>query len=293
MEKLLIIGISGLVGSRFAELEKEKYDIYGTYNRHAVAGKNIFKLDATDRDATFKLIERIKPRYIIDTHAVSNVDYCELHPEEAWKVNFDGARNVAEASKKYAAKYVFFSTDYVFDGSKLNYTEKDKPKPLNYYAKTKLAAEYMLSALDINYIAIRTAVIYGKGGMDKVSFPLWVIEKLKNNERIKVVTDQYNKPTFADNLVEIISKLIEKDENGIFHVTGSELISRFDFAKKVAKEFQLNQSLIEKTTSAELNQVAKRPSTLNLSTDKVERITKIKPVGVDKGLKLLKEQLGW
>jgi dTDP-4-dehydrorhamnose reductase len=216
-----------------------------------------------------------------------------LHPDEAWKVNFDGARNVAEASKKYAAKYIFFSTDYVFDGSKLNYTEKDKPKPLNYYAKTKLAAEYMLSALDINYIAIRTAVVYGKGGMDKVSFPLWVIEKLKNNERIKVVTDQYNKPTFADNLVEIISKLIEKDENGIFHVTGSELISRFDFAKKVAKEFQLNESLIEKITSAELNQVAKRPSTLNLSTDKVERITKIKPVGVDKGLKLLKEQLGW
>jgi dTDP-4-dehydrorhamnose reductase len=292
MEKLLIIGISGLVGSRFAELEKGNYEIYGTYNEHEIKGKNIFKLDTTDRDTTFRLIEKIKPRYIIDTHAISNVDYCELHPEEAWRVNVDGARNVAEASKKYAAKYIFFSTDYVFDGSKLSYTEKDKPRPLNYYAKTKLAVEYMLFALDINYITIRTAVIYGSSGMNKVSFPLWVINKLKNNEKIKVVTDQYNKPTFADNLIEIINKLIEKDENGIFHVTGSELINRFDFAKKIAKEFQLNEKLIEQTTSAELNQVAKRPSTLNLATDKVERVTKIKPIGVDEGLKMLKEQFG-
>jgi dTDP-4-dehydrorhamnose reductase len=293
MEKLLIIGISGLVGSRFAELKKENYEIYGTYNQHEVKGDNLFKLDITDRDATFKLIERIKPNYIIDTHAISDVDYCELHPEEAWKVNVEGAKNVAEASKKYNAKYVFFSSDYVFDGSKQSYTEKDKPKPINYYGKTKAITEYMLQMLDIDYIIIRTAVIYGSSGMNKVSFPLWVINKLKNNEKIKVVTDQYNKPTFSDNLVEIISKLIEKDESGIFHVTGSELISRFEFAKKIAKEFQLNEELIKPTTSLELKQIAKRPSTLNLSTRKVERITKVKLMGVEEGLKILKKQLGW
>jgi len=151
----------------------------------------------------------------------------------------------------------------------------------------------MLQALVIDYLIIRTAVIYGISGMNKVSFPLWVINKLKNNEKIKVVTDQYNKPTFSDNLVEVISKLIEKDESGIFHVTGSELISRFEFAKKVAREFQLNEELIEPTTSLELNQIAKRPSTLNLSTRKVERITKIKLIGVEEGLKILKKQLGW
>lgn len=292
MERLLIIGISGLVGSRFAELKKDEYEIYGTYNAHEISSEKRFKLDVTNREATFKLIEKIKPRYIIDTHAISNVDYCELNPEEAWKVNVDGARNVAEASKKYAAKYIFFSSDYVFDGSKLKYTEKDKPRPLNYYGKTKLVAEYMLSALDINHITIRTAVVYGSSGMNKTSFPIWVVSKLRAGERIKVVTDQYNKPTFADNLVEFIDKLIKKDEKGIFHVTGSELISRFDFAVKVAKEFGLDKGLIEPTTSAELNQVARRPSTLDLSTEKVERVTKSKPIGTDEGLKILKKQLG-
>ncbi|EQD45942.1 dTDP-4-dehydrorhamnose reductase, partial [mine drainage metagenome] len=284
-------GISGLVGSRLAELQKD-YEVYGTYNTHEVNKKNYFKLDTIDREATFKLIERINPRYIIDTHAISNVDYCELHPEEAWRVNVDGVRNVAEASKKYAAKYVFFSTDYVFDGRKFNYTEKDKPMPLNYYAKTKLAAEYMLSALDINHITIRTAVIYGSSGMNKVSFPLWAINKLKGGENVKVVADQYNKPTLADNLIDFMMRLCKKDETGIFHVTGSELINRYDFARLVAKTFGFDENKISAITSAELNQIARRPESVNLSTEKAERVTKIKPIGVKEGLKILREQIG-
>ncbi|OJT94532.1 MAG: hypothetical protein JJ59_00175 [Candidatus Micrarchaeum sp. AZ1] len=292
MEKVLIIGINGLVGSRFAALKNGSYDIYGTFNSHKNVNKNYFELDVTDRDATFRLIERIKPSYIIDTHAISNVEYCELHQEEAWKVNVEGTRNVAEASKKFAAKYIFFSTDYVFDGRKFNYTEKDKPHPLNYYAKTKLAAEYILSALDINHITIRTSVIYGNGSMNKISFPLWVIDELRNSRSIRVVTDQYNKPTFSDNLVEFIEKLCKKDENGIFHITGSEFISRYEFAKLIAKTFNLNDKKILAITSAELNQVARRPGSVNLSTEKAERVTRLKTIGVEDGLKALKEQIG-
>ena len=78
-------------------------------------------------------------------------------------------------------KYIFLSTDDVFDGKKLRYTEKDKPHPLNYYARTKLASEYMLAALDINCLIARTSVLYGKGGMNKINFVIWLMNKLKND----------------------------------------------------------------------------------------------------------------
>ena len=96
------------------------------------------------------------------------------------------------------------STDYVFDGKKMKYTEKDKPHPLSYLARTKVIVEQMLWVLDVNYVVARTSVIYGKGGLNKVSFARWLIEKLKKGEQVKIVSDQLNNPTFVDNLAEQI-----------------------------------------------------------------------------------------
>ncbi len=292
MDKVLIIGISGLLGSRAYEVGKEKYKIFGTYKEHEVKGENFFYLDVTQRKKVFDLIEKLKPELVIDTHALHNVDYCETHPEEAWLINVDGTKNVAEACKKVGCKMIFISTDYVFDGEKLRYSEKDKPKPLNYYAKTKLIAERILDALDVNYIVARTAVLYGKGGMGKLNFVLWTIQKLKNKEKIKIVTDQYNNPTFADNLAEILFALYEKDAKGVFHTVGKDCLSRFEFALKIAKIFGLDSKLIEPIITPELNQIAPRPRKVDLITEKVKRITGIEPLGVEDGLKILKNQLG-
>ncbi len=292
MDKVLIIGISGLLGSRAYEVGKNKYEIFGTYKEHKIEEENFFALDVTQRKDVFNLIEKLKPDLVIDTHALHNVDYCETHPEEAWLINVDGTRNVAEACKRVGCKMVFISTDYVFDGEKLKYTEKDKPRPLNYYAKTKLIAERILDALDVNYIVARTAVLYGKGGMGKLNFVLWTIQKLKNGEKIKIVTDQHNNPTFADNLAEILFALYEKDAKGIFHVVGEDCLSRFEFALKIAKIFDLDSSLIEPITTPELNQIALRPRKVDLITEKVKRVTGIKPFGAEEGLMILKKQLG-
>ena len=100
-----------------------------------------------------------------------------------------------------------------------------------------------------------------------------------------------NKPTFADDLVRFVIRLCEKDEEGTFHATGSDMMSRYEFAKAVAKTFSLDDKLILQTTSTELHQIAQRPNALNLSTGKIERVTGLKPMGVGEGLKALKEQL--
>ena len=287
----MIIGASGLLGSRLMALGKEKYHMFGTYNTHSVDGNDVFKLDVNKRNDVFKLVEDIKPDFVVDTHALHNVDYCETHPEETWMVNVDGTRNVAEISKRVGAKYAYISTDYVFDGKKLVYTEKDKPNPLSYYAKTKWAAEMILEALDVNYVAARTAVMYGLSGKGKLPFVLWLIGKLQANETVKIVTDQHNNPTFADNLVNILFRLFELDEKGLFHATGKDCLSRYEFSKIVARKFDLNEDLIEPITTPELNQIAKRPEKVNMNNNKVERVTGIKTLTVNDGLNILKEQL--
>jgi dTDP-4-dehydrorhamnose reductase len=292
MSRILVVGTAGLLGSRLMEIGSGSYEMHGTYNQSKPRWDNLHRLDITKKAEVFSLVEKITPDCVIDTAAITGVDYCETHPDEAWQVNVDGTRNVAEACKRAGAKMIFLSTDYVFDGRKLYYAEKDKPRPLNYYAKTKLVAEHALEALDVNYITARTAVLYGHGGLGKVNFVSWVIEKLRKRERIDVVTDQHNNPTYADNLAEILLALYRKDANGTFHVTGSECVSRHEFARRIAEVFGLDGKFIHPVTTPELNQIATRPEKVFMVTNKVERVTGMRPLGVAEGLERFKKQLG-
>ena len=284
MDRILIVGQSGLVGQRVARRAEGQYEVHGTYLTHELKGKNLHRLDTTDREAVGKLIERVKPVLVVDTHSLNNVDYCEVHHEEAWANNVEGARHVAEACKRFSCMYEFLSTEYVFDGRKLRYSEKDKPRPLSYFAMTKVVVEEMLDAFDLNYAVARTAVVYGVGGLNKVSFALWLVDKLRKGERVTIVNDQKSNPTFADNLAEQLIALYEKGATGVFHVSGRECLSRFDFSIEVARTFGLDESLISPVTTPQLHQIAPRPPTVNLSTAKVERVTNLPTLTVREGL---------
>jgi len=292
MKRILIIGASGLLGSTLMKMGEKRYEMFGTYNTHKIEGNNFFQLDVTNREDTFNLIKNLKPDLVIDTHALHNVDYCELHPEEAWKINVEGTKNVSEACKVFSCKYVFISTDYVFDGLKTTpYSEKDKPRPVNYYGKTKLIAEHVIQTLLSDYLILRTAVLFGVGGLGKIPYAIWLIEKLKMGEEVRAVIDQYNNPTLVDNLSEIIFALFEKDKVGLFHVTGKTNLNRYEFSVMIAEKFGLDKNLIKPITTPELNQIAKRPFKVNLSTSKVEKATGLKTLTIEEALEVLKSKV--
>jgi dTDP-4-dehydrorhamnose reductase len=291
MKKILVVGASGLLGERVMKLGKGRYNLYGTYNTHKLEGRNFFKLDTSKKGEALRIMNKIKPDLVVDAHAMTNLDYCELHQKEAWKVNVDGTRNIAEAAKKMDTEYAYISTDAVFDGKKSSYSEKDEPDPVNYYGATKLAGELLVGQLDMNCLILRTAVMYGVGGSGKVPFALWLVEKLGQGEQVKAVTDQSNNPTLADSLAETIFRLFEKGESGIFHVTGRDCMSRYDFSRLVAKVFDFDSRYIHPVRTPELNQVARRPARLNMSVKKVEKATGMKMLGAEEGLEILKKQL--
>lgn len=281
MKKILMIG-SGLLGSKLAGIVVNEFTMLTTYKEHPPTTENYksYYLDIiNERDVTV-LIKKLNPNYIIHTAALTDVDHCERDKRLAWNINVEGTKHIAEASKETGAKLIYISTDYVFDGEKGMYKENDPTNPIDYYGKTKLQGEKVVNGLR-DYIIVRPSVLYG-WNPTKLNFVTWVIQVLKEGNEVRIVKDQFNTPTLADNLAELILTLIEKEECGIFHLSGSERISRFDFALKIAKIFDLNTDLIKPIASDQLNWIAKRPLDSSLDVTKISKIRK--PLNIEEAL---------
>jgi len=300
--RLLVVGGSGLLGYKVAELAVEKFRTFATYNSRSIKleGCSLFKLNKTDRSATLALVKRIKPDVVIDTAALHNVDYCETHRDEAGKVNVEGTRNVADACRETSAKMIFISTDYVFDGKKGFYDEGDAPNPLHYYAKTKVEGENVVKKAGIDYAIARPSVIYGWNASElaglrsssgkSMNFVIWTLNKLRGGEEVKMVTDQYSSPTLADNLAEVLLVLSKSERQGVYHTAGKTCLNRFEFAKKIAEIFDLDGGLIKPVTSDVFKQVAERPKRCCLDVSKAEKELGVRFVTVEEGLTKMREQ---
>jgi len=302
--RVLVVGASGLLGFKAAELAVEQhFETFATYNFRPIKleGCSFFQLDKCNRGDTIAFVKKVKPGVVIDTAALHNVDYCETHRDEAWKVNVEGTRNVADSCREVGAKMIFISTDYVFDGRKGFYNEEDAPNPLHYYAKTKLKGENVVKEAGIAYAIARPSVIYGWNPSElaglrsssgkSVNFVIWTINKLKEREEISVVTDQYSSPTLADNLAEVLLVLSRSENQGVYHTAGRSCIDRFTFAKKIAEVFELDGRLIKPVTSDVFKQVAERPKRCCLDVSKAEREFGVKFLTVEEGLRKMKGKM--
>jgi dTDP-4-dehydrorhamnose reductase len=231
-------------------------------------------------------LETVNPDVVIHCAAFTNVDQCESEREKAWAVNVSGTEKISTTCQKIGAKLVYISTDFVFDGKKGMYTEKDECNPLNWYGKTKLEGEKRVEQLD-DYVIARTSVLYG--WHTTLNFVTWVIHQLQHKCPIKIVTDQYTCPTLADNLAACLLQLSVKG-HGLYHVAGSERINRYAFALKIAHTFGLDVNFITPIVSEELNQKAHRPKDSSLSIKKVTTVIDTVLLNIDEGLQTMKKE---
>jgi len=296
-KKFLIIGANGFLGLNILQLRKinevralnYKFLAADIENSNIPIDVMFYHINITNTQDTLKKIESISPDVILLTAAMTDVDQNETDTALATTINTHGPKNVLEACRKTDSKLVFMSTDFVFDGisKEGNYNENDIPNPLSYYAKTKYNAEQAIINSEIEYTICRTAVLYG-WNKKKQNFITWIINKLKLNEQIQIVTDQFNSPTFVKNLAEILIKLIEKDAKGIYHTVGDCTLNRYEIALKCAKIFNLNKNLISPIESIE--QKAIRPKNVGLNISKLKRLigSDLKIYNLDDGLNYMK-----
>jgi len=290
MQRLLITGSTGLLGRKITELAKNDYEVTSLYNTRPLH-PNSLKLDITNAYEISNLFKTVKPDIVVHTAAETNVDKCETQREHAWKINVEGTRNLAIACSKTNTKIVYISTDYVFDGAKGNYNEQDSPNPVNYYGVTKLEGENQVTKHCKNHAILRTSVLYGWHPWKK-NFATWVISQLRQSNEVTVVEDHYNTPTLADNLAEIAVEVAQRNLQGLLHTSGKERISRYEFAKQIAKTFDSNSDLIKPVKMSHLAAwTAQRPRDSSLGTNKIQTQLKTKPVNITEGLNKMKEEM--
>lgn len=217
------------------------------------------ELDFTNREETNEKITKEKPNIIVHVGAWTNVDGCAQEPEKALFINGEGTRNLTEAGKEVGAKFIYISTNEVFDGSKLNpYLEHDKPVPLTPYGKSKYQGEVYTKKLKTNWIIIRLSWLYGPASV--INFPHKIINKAKQDGYLKVVDDEISTPTYTPDVADAISQLIQKNAQGIFHLINEGFASRYDWAKFLIENVGLKKTKLEAIKLKDFERASKPPS---------------------------------
>jgi len=290
MNKILGTGLSGLVGSRVVELLSSIYELENISRKTGT--------DISDEQSVSSRLENSDAEWVIHLAAYTNVDGAEEQKNlgeesDAWKINVIGTENIVKAAEKTGKKLIYISTDFVFDGEntpKGGYTEEDIPRPVNWYAQTKYEGELRVQKCSNPWTIVRIAYPY-RANFEKNDFMRAIKNRLSQGLEIKAIEDHIFCPTFIDDIAQVLNVLITQNHSGIFHVTGSQPITPLDAAIQIAQAFDLDKSLIEKTTRAEYFQgKAERPFDLSMNNGKIKSLG-IHMSSFDEGLRKIKSQM--
>lgn len=279
--KVLITGSSGMLGVDLSRRLRAGYEVAGLdvvrSSRSSV--DTFYPGDVTDRETVSEVIGKAGPGIVIHTAAWTDVDGCELDPAKAYRVNADGAKNVALACRAAGAALIFISTDFVFDGRKTTpYTETDKPGPISVYGDSKLKGEEAVAQTLAEHVILRTSWLYGACGMNFVDT---IRTKARTERVLKVVDDQVGSPTYTVDLARAIEALLEKilgrhgaerRAHGVYHVSNAGAVSWYAYAKQILK-LAGSKTAVMPISSAELNRPAQRPAMSAMDGAKFRRLT--------------------
>ncbi len=297
MQRILITGANGLLGQKLIRLYNNNPEVTtiatgieagrlgdGNYTYHT--------MDITSESDVDRVISEQKPDVIINTAALTQVDQCETEREACWKLNVTAVSHLINTSQKNNCFLTHLSTDFIFDGTAGPYKEEDVPNPVSYYGESKLASEKLLEESNIKYAIARTQLVYGiVPNLGRSNIILWVKKSLEEGKQIKVVNDQWRTPTLAEDLARGCALIAEKRAEGVFHISGEELLTPYDMAMATCDFFDLDKSLVEEVDGSIFQQTAKRPPRTGFILDKAKTVLGYKPVSFKEGIATLKSQL--
>ena len=284
--KILIIGGSGTIGSKIIEQFQSSNIIFDyTFLTNPIPSKIGYMLDITNRKNTIELITKLNPDIVIHTAALTNVDLCETNNASANLINVQGTKNIVDGCMKIKSKIIFISTSYVFDGNSDQYFEEDLPNPTSYYGITKYKSEKIIQNSNLDFLILRTDQPYcWIEKWQKMNSVIRLIQTLKKGATLKEIVDWYNNPTYVPDFALTLNSLLQKNYDGIYHLTGSDFINRYEWSLKVSKIFDLKSELIIPINSKNLNLPVTRKK-IKLNNEKIFQKTGHHMINVDDGLK--------
>lgn len=257
MLKVAITGSTGLVGSRIIELLSNNFTFLPL--RHT-------DIDITNKNAVSEKLKSLDFDIFLHFAAYTNVDGAETNREEAYKINVDGTKNIAQVVASQNKKLIYISTDFVFDGTNPPYFEDSKPNPISYYGETKYLGE---QALNGNAMIVRLSYPYRKEFEQKKDFVRTIKSLLEQQKEIAMVEDSLFVPTFIDDIAYSLSHLINNYFPEIYHIVGENSLSPFEAGKLIAKNWNLDEHLIKPVSYTEyFNGKAQRPKLSDIQSKK-------------------------
>jgi dTDP-4-dehydrorhamnose reductase len=295
---ILVTGSNGLLGQKLTDLLKGN----STYKLIATArgedrypdksGYTYVSLDITNEQEVEQVLSAHKPDAVIHTAAMTNVDQCETDQAGCDELNVKAVQYIVQACEKHHIYLAHLSTDFIFNGDKGPLTEEEKPDPISYYGESKLKAEHIVQAMKGKWSILRTVLVFGiVSDMSRSNIVLWVKNNLEQNKIIKVVNDQWRTPTLAEDLAMGCFLAVDKQAQGVYNISGADLLTPYDIAQHTATFFKLDASLIEKADSSTFQQAARRPLKTGFIIDKAKRDLGYQPHTFEQGIQVLADQL--
>lgn len=273
IQKILILGANSLIGISLTHMLKKKYNIFKTFYSTPIS--NGIKIDLQNSSTLENAFKISQPDVVINLCGIyKNLNFCEKNQKLVMEINGTSLKKISKLSNQFNSFLISFSSDYVFDGQTGNYKEEDPICPINYYGLTRAEGEKNIQEIANDYSIIRTSMVYGKNSI-RQTLPEMILKEIK--QKFEVISDQFMTPTYLENLCKMIVEVIEIHYNGILHLAGPEKTSRYEFAQKLLKIFEIsNENLIEsKRSNFEFSKDMPPDSSLN--TNKAYSILKEKP----------------
>lgn len=288
--KIIILGANGFIGRRILNRLYPSHQVLACSLHPDILPEEGYRfetIDMLDYSAMTTLLNDFQPEVMINASALSVVDYCEQHQEEAYAMNVTAVKHLAEYSRDHSCRLIHLSTDFVFDGtSSIAYTETDVPNPVNYYGKTKQWSEEVIGQLCTDYAIVRVEVVYGKPLPKQHGNIVHLVKnRLENGQSIRVVSDQFRSPTWVEDIACAIEQLLSNQHQGIYHICGGETLSVAEIAYRAAKYFNLDTSLIEPITTEAMNEATPRPTFTPMSVKKAQQELGYQPSVLEEGFK--------
>jgi dTDP-4-dehydrorhamnose reductase len=271
MTRFLITGVSGLLGINLAlDLTAAGHEVVGTVNSHPLGGAPFEQrtLDLTAPNALAPLLDEVSPDVVVHCAALANLEACEADPQKAQAVNADLPGRLAQETARRGIQLVHISTDAVFDGARGNYAETDAPYPRSVYARTKLAGEAAVLAADVQAVVARVN-FFGWSLNGRRSLSEFFFNNLSAGKRVNGFVDVLFCPLYVLDLGRLLVEMTEHRLSGLYHTTGSETLSKYDFGAALAQRFGLDAGLITPISVHDSELTAPRSPNLTLSTAKL------------------------
>ena len=288
MRKILLFGGGGFVGGNLAHVAmREGWNVcVADQTQELVSDAVGWRIvDITSEDAVDSVITDENPDAVVNVAAIANIDFAEREKELTWKVNVDGARNVAKCCAERGVRYVFFSSDAVFDGHGCSYAEENEPAPVNYYGVTKAEAEKAVLSACPEAVIARLSLVLGFPVNRGNSFFAGLHAKLNSGQEVPCPVDEVRTPVDVITLSECVLELAGSRLSGIFHIGATDHIGRYDLTRKLARRMGFDESLAVPVTS-EKSAPGRAPRHKNgiISVSKAQRMLKTQLLTVDEGI---------